>query len=205
LEGILLLRLPLFPVSAAPTRTQAQDSSPFEDKEISMIKNSQDIHTDMRKPALNAPGTPLSREQLQEHWLRLRIRRRTLLYLQQVLDQQEGGVTAALIATEALSTEKRGKSVLEEGEELLAGELRTCIEEWGQHGIETLRILVGTFVGMQLRFSPPLFFWSNTASSTTIVCSLLSLLAYIGFVGLQSQWKLQRDRFQQTRIAPFTR
>ena len=68
--------------------------------------------------------TQISREQLQEHWLHLRIKKRTLLYLQQVLDQQQeaslhtqldAGVAMALVATRARASEKRGKGILAEG------------------------------------------------------------------------------------------
>jgi hypothetical protein len=177
-------------------------SSLLGDKEVSMLHNPQNILAEKGMPAPDATSASISREQLQEHWLRLRIKRSTLLYLQQVLDQQDTsihahidpGVAMALIATRALATEKRGKSVLKEGEEFLADELRqTFIEGLGQHCVETVRILLGTLAALQLHlFRPPLFWPGAAALSTSIALSLVVLLVYAGCIIAHSKWKTQR-------------
>ena len=114
--------------------------------------------------------TQISREQLQEHWLHLRVKKSTLLYLQQVLDRQESslhtqldvGVAMALIATRALAREKRGKGIFTDGEEFFAEELRmTFLEGVSQHCVETLRVVLGTFAALQMRFLPSLLLWPS--------------------------------------------
>lgn len=170
------------------------------------------ILTEKDIPAPDATSASISREQLQEHWLRLRIKKSTLLYLQQVLDQQntnihahiDPGVAMALIATRALATEKRGKSVLKEGEEFLADELRqTFIEGLGQHFVETLRVLLGTLAALQLHlFSLPLFWPDAVSWSTSIAVSLVVLLVYAGCIIAHSHWKTQRGSAHPDTEAP---
>lgn len=147
------------------------------------------------------PEAQISREQLQEHWLHLRIKKSTLMYLQQVLDQQEAslhpeldaGVAMALVATKALVTEKRGKSILTEGEEFFVEELRTTfIEGLSQHVVETVRVVLGTFAALQIRFVPSLLSWpSTTRPFTCLTLALIGLLIYIGLVAACTRWQAQ--------------
>ncbi|MGH9821826.1 MAG: hypothetical protein ACREDR_00990 [Blastocatellia bacterium] len=147
-------------------------------------------------------ATQISREQLQEHWLHLRIKKRTLLYLQQVLDRQEAslhtqldaGVAMALVATRARASEKRGKSILAEGEDFFVEELRmTFLEGLSQHCVETLRVVLGTFAALQIRFLPSLLSWpSTTWLFTCIVLALIGLLVYVGLIAVRTHWQTQR-------------
>ena len=185
-----------------------------------MIHDTQIISARSRARAMAVPEAPISREQLQEHRLRLRVKKSTLLYLQQVLDRQEtslhtqldAGVAMALIATKARASEKRGKSILAEGEELFVEELRmTFLERLSRHCVETLRIVLGTFAALQMRFLPSLLSWpSATWLMTSIELALICLLVYVGFIAPRARWQKQRagtlaeggiaDRLRRTRI-----
>ena len=83
-----------------------------------MIHNTKTIPAKSRAQTQSVPETQISREQLQEHWLHLRIKKSTLIYLQQVLDLQEAslhtqldaGVAMALVATRREPRRSGGKA-----------------------------------------------------------------------------------------------
>lgn len=167
-----------------------------------MIHNTKTIPAKSRAQTQSVPETQISREQLQEHWLHLRIKKSTLIYLQQVLDLQEAslhtqldaGVAMALVATRARASEKRGKGILAEGEEFFVEELRvTFLEGLNQHCVETLRVVLGTFAALQMHFLPSLLPWpSATWLFTCLGLALIVLLIYVGCISGYTLWRNRR-------------
>jgi hypothetical protein len=155
-------------------------------------------------------GGAVTKAQLQDLACELPIKKATVQYIndqmhQNQLPNQDVGLALALVAIQALMTEKAGKRLVEAGEELVIDELRTTMiesfvpflessfEEGIPHFLTAITATLGSIFGVLIAHVPLLDAVSHTLAGLAPFFSaspswLIATGGYLTFLGARHLW-----------------